>query len=76
MTLRRKEGSGERKLGTKRKFEISPPPLTKVNFAAATAFVRKFVIKKKIIRLTGDHRGRELMLDLGYIIIEKEWYPT
>jgi hypothetical protein len=56
--------------------EISPPENTKVNFRAASAFVRKYVRFKKPIRFTSRDRGVRLKLDSGYIIIEQKWRST
>jgi hypothetical protein len=56
--------------------EITPPNNTRINFEAATAFVRKCVINKKPIRLTGGHKGSRVTLDAGWILIEQAWYPV
>lgn len=56
--------------------EITPKGNTKVNFEAATAYVRKYVVHKKPVMLTSSHKGSRLTLDVGWLIIEQEWYPT
>jgi len=57
------------------KYELTPEGNTKVNFSTATAFVRKYVVYKKPLMLTNNHKGVRLNLDAGWIIIEKKWYP-
>jgi len=54
--------------------EIAPKANTKVNFESATAFVRKSVECSKPIMLTGNHKGKRVTLDLGWIIIDQQWY--
>jgi len=53
--------------------EISPPENTKVNFRAATAFVRKYEPSRRPIKFTSGHRGNRIKLESGYIIIEQRW---
>ena len=55
------------------KSEISPPENTKVNFRAATAFVRNYRLFKKPIKFTSRDRGVRIRLDSGFIIIEQRW---
>ena len=55
--------------------EITPPVDSKVNFESATAFVRKCIINKKPIMLTGGDRGVRAALDAGWIIIDQQWFP-
>ncbi len=55
---------------------IIPDPDTKIMFAAATAFVRKYVISKKPIQLTAAHKGSRITLDQGWIIIDQRWYSN
>ncbi len=47
-----------------------------IHFTAATAYARKINVSPQLVRLTGGHRGQTAKLDLGYLIIEKRWYPT
>lgn len=56
--------------------ETSPPPLTKINFAAASIFAEKFIVGKKKVRLTQTHRGHKALADNGWLIIDKQWYAT
>lgn len=65
---------GER-LTESNKREICPEEGCKVNFTAATAFARKIVHnEKKVVSLTGNHRGTVATIDLGWIIIDQKWY--
>jgi len=62
-------------LPTNNNREINPPEGCKVNFTAATAFARKIVHnQKKRVMLTGNHKGTVATIDLGWIIIDQEWY--
>jgi hypothetical protein len=47
---------------------------TKINLAAATAFVRKHVEYKRPVMLTGNHKGTRHTLEVGWLIIEQQWY--
>lgn len=47
-----------------------------IYFASATAYARKISILPRLVRLTGGHRGQMAKLELGYLIIEKRWYPV
>lgn len=51
-----------------------PTPNTKIIFASATAFVRKYTVGKKQIKFTSSHRGTRISLNQGYIIIDRRWY--
>lgn len=53
--------------------DLYPPPDTKVNFDAATAFARKITKGKKVIQLTKAHRGQTASIDNGYILIDRKW---
>lgn len=57
--------------------EISPPPDTIVNFHSATAYVRdaRILNHSDPIRLTSGHRGIRARLDIGYILVERAWFP-
>lgn len=55
--------------------EITPSANTRVNFEAATAFIRKYCIQKKPIMLTGRDRGSRVTLDAGWIIVDQQWFP-
>ena len=46
-----------------------------IHFTATTAYVRKYDIIPKPIRLTSGHRGTAIKLELGYLVIERKWYP-
>ena len=45
------------------------------HFRSATVYARKIEIGKKIIRLTGNHRGSYALCDNGYLVIEQAWFP-
>jgi hypothetical protein len=45
-----------------------------ISFTAATVYARKIVLAPKLVRLTEGHKGQVAKLDLGYLIVEKEWY--
>ena len=55
---------------------IFPPPLTRINFRSATAFVRKIILGKKIIQLSKTHRGRTASMDDGWLIIDQQWHVS
>ena len=54
----------------------NPPEGARIDFLAATVFARKIVIGKKLVVLTGCDRGQKASLDVGWIIIDKQWYPA
>lgn len=56
--------------------ELSPEENTKINFFAASAFIRKYKVFPKPIVLTGKDRGRRISLDKGYLIIDRKWRST
>ena len=56
--------------------DISPPADTKINFRAATAFVRRYKIFPRPIRFTSRDRGTRIGLDSGYVIIDQKWRST
>jgi hypothetical protein len=56
--------------------EITPLADTRVNFEAATAFVRKCIPHNKPIMLTGRDKGIRVTLDAGYLIIDQQWFPA
>jgi hypothetical protein len=45
-------------------------------FETATVYAGKINIMPRLVRLTGGHRGQMAKLDLGYLIVEKKWYPS
>ncbi|MHB2036160.1 MAG: hypothetical protein ACYCPW_05390 [Nitrososphaerales archaeon] len=45
-----------------------------VSFTTATVYARKIALSPKLVRLTGGHKGQMAKLDLGYLVVEKEWY--
>jgi hypothetical protein len=57
-----------------RENELTPPSGTKINFGAAVVFARKIDMAKKLVALTGAHRGMRANLDRGWLIIEQQWY--
>jgi hypothetical protein len=46
-----------------------------IDFIAATVYGRKIDLLPKLVMLTGGHKGQSAKVDLGYILIEKEWHP-
>ncbi len=46
-----------------------------VRFETATVYARKIAVAPKLIRLTGGHRGRKASLRLGYLVVDRSWYP-
>jgi hypothetical protein len=56
--------------------ELSPEIYSKVNFYAATAFVRKYRYKGRVSKGSHAHGKQRISLDDGWIIIEQEWYPN
>jgi uncharacterized protein YggU (UPF0235/DUF167 family) len=56
--------------------EIRPPEGAKVNFTAATVFARKIDVAKRQVMLTGGHKGNKASLDIGWLIIDRQWYPA
>jgi len=47
-----------------------------VYFHAATVYARKIELGKKLVKLSGTHRGSSAACDDGYLIIEQRWFPV
>lgn len=47
-----------------------------IPFITAVVYARKIQLLDRLVRLTGGHRGQVAKLDLGYIVIEKEWHVS
>jgi len=54
---------------------LSPEELTRINFYAATAFVRSFDPKGRVSKGSHAHGKQRIKLDDGWIIIDQGWYP-
>ena len=51
----------------------SPEAGSRIQFYAATAFVRDFDPKGKVSRGSHDHGNQRVLLDIGYILIDLKW---
>jgi len=47
-----------------------------VYFRAAIVYAMKIQLGKKLVRLTGGHRGSMAACDNGYLVIEQRWFPV
>lgn len=46
-----------------------------VYFEAATIFARKIRLCKELVRLSHAHKGQMAKAEIGYLIVDREWYP-
>lgn len=53
-----------------------PTQSDQIWFSSGTIYARKIDVNTKLISFTGVHRGKMAKVDTGYLIIEKQWFPT
>lgn len=46
-----------------------------IRFERAVAFVRKYSVSPKPVRVWKGHRGTRIKMWNGFLIIEKAWHP-